>query len=360
MAVGFPAKTNFATGDVLTATNMNDVTGTLNLLESAQYAAAKNSIINSNFNIWQRGTSINITTDAAFYTADRFMAYSQLVPITVSRQATSDTTNLPFIQYCARIQRTAANTGTSDIRLIYSQETSNSISYAGKTVTLSFYARAGANYSGASNVLKNTLATGTGTDQNYITTGFTGVINNTQNNTLTTTWQRFTQTVTFPTNATEYAVLFRHTPSGTAGANDYFEVTGVQLEAASTASSFQTASGSIGGELALCQRYYYRQTAGTAFAPMGTGTAYSTTSVAATTTFPVTMRVTPTSLDYSTVAVYDGVSTIVPSALTISTTSISPYVGLLTAAVTGATQFRPYNLIAYNSATAYVGYSAEL
>lgn len=32
MAVGFPAKTNFGTGDVLTATQMNDVTGTLNLL----------------------------------------------------------------------------------------------------------------------------------------------------------------------------------------------------------------------------------------------------------------------------------------------------------------------------------------
>jgi hypothetical protein len=35
MAVGFPAKTNFATGDVLTATNMNDITGTLNLLNPA-------------------------------------------------------------------------------------------------------------------------------------------------------------------------------------------------------------------------------------------------------------------------------------------------------------------------------------
>lgn len=35
MAVGFPAKTNFATGDVLTATQMNDVTGTLNLLNPA-------------------------------------------------------------------------------------------------------------------------------------------------------------------------------------------------------------------------------------------------------------------------------------------------------------------------------------
>lgn len=32
MAVGFPAKVDFATGDVLTAGQMNDVTGTLNLL----------------------------------------------------------------------------------------------------------------------------------------------------------------------------------------------------------------------------------------------------------------------------------------------------------------------------------------
>jgi hypothetical protein len=32
MAVGFPAKTNFTVGDVLTATQMNDITGTLNLL----------------------------------------------------------------------------------------------------------------------------------------------------------------------------------------------------------------------------------------------------------------------------------------------------------------------------------------
>jgi hypothetical protein len=32
MAVGFPAKTTYATGDVLTATNVNDITGTLNLL----------------------------------------------------------------------------------------------------------------------------------------------------------------------------------------------------------------------------------------------------------------------------------------------------------------------------------------
>lgn len=32
MAVGFPQSTSYANGDVLTATNVNDITGTLNLL----------------------------------------------------------------------------------------------------------------------------------------------------------------------------------------------------------------------------------------------------------------------------------------------------------------------------------------
>ena len=70
MAVGFPTYVNYATGDVLSATNMNDLSGTVNLLQSAQYAAGKNKIINGDCNINQR--SFTSTTTGATYGFDRF------------------------------------------------------------------------------------------------------------------------------------------------------------------------------------------------------------------------------------------------------------------------------------------------
>ena len=218
--------------------------------------AGKNAAINGAFQIWQRGTSIAF--GAGTYTADRWQGYNSSVVGTASRQATNDTTNLPNIQYCARVQRTASSSATTTIQYAQTLESINSIPYAGKTITFSFYARKGANYSATSSLLNTLVVSGTGTDQNVLT-GFTGsssFIN--QNATLTTTWQRFSYTATVATSATQLGFLFNFSPTGTAGAADYFEVTGVQLEMASSATQFSTATNSIGSELALCQRYYYQ------------------------------------------------------------------------------------------------------
>jgi hypothetical protein len=122
---------------------------------------------------------------------------------------------------------------------------------------MSFYARKGANYSMASSNILSQLSTGTGTDQSYITTGYTGeVALIQQNSTLTTTWQRFTYTATVASNVTEMSMQWRFTPVGTAGAADYFEITGVQLDVGSVALPFRTYAATIQGELAACQRYY--------------------------------------------------------------------------------------------------------
>ena len=187
-----------------------------------------NPLINSCFDIWQRGTTFAISTSNT-YTADRWQGYRGSAGLTVSRQATNDTTNLPIIQYAARVQRDSGNTGTGDLVFAQNIESVNSTRYAGQTVTMSFYARAGANYSAASSALKVFLQTGTGTDQNWISpTGAAYPINTTA--TLTTTWQRFTFTATIASTATQLFPYFVETPVGTAGTNDYFEITGVQID----------------------------------------------------------------------------------------------------------------------------------
>jgi hypothetical protein len=250
-----------------------------------------NPVLNSAAQIWQRGTSIGYTASVGYF-ADRWYGYC--VPTGVfSRQATNDTTNLPNIQYCMRIQRSSGNTSTGNINISQSLETINSIPYAGKTITLSFYARAGANYSNASSQLSANLASGTGTDQNVIS-GYTGVAYPAAANvTLTTTWQRFSITGTIATTATEIGMFFSFNPTGTAGANDYFEITGIQLDIGSVALPFRTYAGTIQGELAACQRYFYRTSLISGNVGFSNGMAQNTTS-SFFNFWGVTMRNTPT------------------------------------------------------------------
>lgn len=297
MAVGFPVKDDYVTGDVLTAANMNDLSGSVNLLTSAQYAAGKNAVINSAFQVWQRGTSI--ATNSYPYTADRWMSgrAGGVGGGTVSRQTTSDTTNLPNIQYCARVQRDSGNTSTATSNFGQPFETVNSIPFAGKTVTLSFYARKGANFSGSSDQIQVYLVTGTGTDQNGITSSYTGAVNaiNGQNATLTTTWQRFSFTATLASNITEMNITLNATYAGTAGAADYYEITGVQLEVGSVASPFKTQGVTFQGELAACQRYFQVIGGVSSGFPIVTGyVSASSQTLRWPISFPVQMRTAPT------------------------------------------------------------------
>ena len=143
------------------------------------------------------------------------------------------------------------------------------------------------------------IFSGTGTDQNFIA-GYTGnatVIN--QSKTLTTTWQRFTVTGTVGATATEIGVQLGFTPTGTASTNDYIEITGVQLELGSTATTFSRAGGTIQGELAACQRYLpsIRGQYSTLVGFFG-----STTGGVFNYNFPVEARVAPTGITVSNVS----------------------------------------------------------
>ena len=256
MAVGLPLKTTYANGDVYSASDVNDTNGTINLFQTStlSVAAGKNSAINGGMDIWQRGTSIAGTTGSV-YTADRWaLNTGGNAGRTVSRQVTGDTTNLPSIQYCARIQRNSGQTNTAFARFYNMYETTNLIPLAGRTVTFSWYARKSSTFSGTQIIYS--MQYGTGTDQNYFS-GYTGSTSIVYASTVpTTTWVRYTTTQTIPATATELAIGFEVDWSGTAGANDYVEITGVQLEVGAYATTFSRAGGTMAGELLACQRYF--------------------------------------------------------------------------------------------------------
>jgi len=290
MAVGFPTKVTYANGDVFSASDINDTNGTINLLTSStlSMAASKNCLINGGMDIWQRGTSVAGTTTVLL--ADRWNAYRAVAGSTFSRQASG----LTGFSYGLRMQRDSGNSATNLLQTLQNIETVNTIPLAGQTVTLSWYAKVGANFSATSSQMFVQVYTGTGTDQNILNgyTGSTTLLNNTV--TITTSYVRYSKTFTIGSTMTEMSIVFGFTPTGTASTNDWLEITGVQLELGSTPTTFSRAGGGgIQGELAACQRYYWQPVLADNL-PICNASNYTTTAAYGTIKLPVTMRIAPT------------------------------------------------------------------
>ena len=344
-----------ANGETLVA----DSSTSTGLRYQGSMAAGKNAIVNGGYDVWQRGTSF---TAGSAYTADRWFGGTATAR-TISRQLTGDTTNLPFIQYCARIQRNSGATSTINCDLGSPVETVNTIPYAGKAITLSYYARAGANFSSTSSLMRTALFTGTGTDQNAFI-GYTGNATPIDTNvTLTTTWQRFQHTITLGSTVTEMMPYFGYTPVGTAGANDYFEVTGVQVEVGSIATQFSRAGGTLQGELAACQRYYYRASSTGGYKVLGNGFAGSVNDLRIFTQLPVTMRIIPSLTETSAMSTFyyenPSSSGTTPAGITLSSVS-SEDVGVVSANKTAAFISGASYTLMSNNVAAFLGFGAEL
>jgi hypothetical protein len=356
-AADTPARLAVGTnGQVLTA-DSTAATGLAWATASAgsTYVAGKNGILNSNFSVAQRGTTFAAPTSNT-YTLDRFIWQSSSV---ASKTISQQSSGLTGIQYSMRVARDSGNTNTAANYIGYSFETIDSYRFAGQTVTFSFYAKAGANYSPTSSLLGLRLSSGTGTNQNYLSAGFTGnsnIVDTTQ--AITTTWTRYSFTGTVSSSATQIGFFLSSTPTGTAGANDWFEVTGLQLEIAGSASGYSPNTSTYSTELAACQRYYVRWSALQNYYIGGRGNAQNTTTIQMQFSPPTTMRVTPISLDYSNIQAYDEVAGFAISPATIQGAS-NPQNLQTVLAVIGATQFRTYTMIA-SGGNGYVGFSAEL
>ena len=252
------------------------------------YVAGKNVVINGGFDIWARGTSFT-GSGAYVYTTDRWQGFLASTYSITQIDVSSLVSNF---QWGARGQRASGQTTTNYFNLEQGLETKTILPLRGNVVTVSFWARCGANFSPTSSQLGVAFFCGTGTERVRNVTAFTSETTPINTNaTLTTTYQKFTFTSTaIPTTATQAALTFSAYPTGTAGANDWFEITGVQLEIGSVATPFSRAGGTLSGELQACQRYYYNSMGQNQIVGINT----NATTTILTARPPVTMRTTPT------------------------------------------------------------------
>ena len=366
MAVGLPLKTTYADGDVYSASDVNDTNGTINLLQTSTLSnsGGKNFIINGGFDNWQRSTSATFSTPLIYPAADRWWGFTLGSTCTMSRQ-TADTAGL---QYGMRFGRNSGQTNTGTVYVETVLETNDTFRLAGRTITFSFYAKAGANAS--LTALTPVIYTGTGTDQGAVALfsgGWTGgafAYNTPQ--TVTTTMTRYSITVTLASTVREVTIGFTYTPTGTAGANEWYQIEGVQVEYGSYATTFSRAGGTIQGELAACQRYYYRTSASGANYIFGLAQCYGTTTGGAVIPLPVPMRISPTALEQSgTANHYQAYSS---SGAALALTSVPTFAAVVTSQFQAAVNFTVGsgltggNVTQFTAAnsSAFLGWSAEL
>jgi len=290
-----------------------------------------NLLFNGGFNVWQRGTSFSPTT--YLYGPDRWQCGSGAATCGFIQVYDANTNS-----YLIRIQRNNGSSSTADIVIATSLTNNQSVKVKNSVLTLSFVASTGAGFSGGAlgNQMIVKVVTGEtfGTDASFLTTGWTGqtnLLNTTQ--TVSPTPTRFTFTTSAASaNTTQVGVLLGYTPTGTAGAFDYLQISQVQLEISPSATNFEVVS--YPQELQRCQ-YFYQVIRG------ASGYAAFSTSAQIGLEFFQTMRITPTPGQTGVIAVTDGIAN-----YTQSSGSIVPYLtesgGLLTLGnFTGMTQFRP-------------------
>jgi hypothetical protein len=212
-------------------------------------------------------------------------------------------------EYYAKIKRTVSSTNVTIVSARHQIESHDLIPLQGKEVTLSWVAKAGANFSAASSAMLINVYYGTTADQASNNpggwAGFSYTLQTTQ--VITTSFVKYSTTFTVNANAKSMHVQLGFTPVGTAGAADEIYISNVQLEEGGIATDFEYLP--YEQSLALCQRYYQKTyidgiypgatNSLSQLMAVSVGTAVATTSI--TWAFTVPMRASPTVVAYSTI-----------------------------------------------------------
>ena len=215
-----------------------------------------NYLINGAFDFWQRGSSFTSTA----YTADHW--YCPISGGTVS----SETSDLPAgFRYGIKYVSSGAGQFAQ-----FNQPIETDIMYAlrGKTVTVSGWVKITGSFSGA--WVSQALYSTSNDSYSSQTTSVSGSSKSVAT-AATTSWTRFTNTFTIPSDAV--GLRIENLPQVAQPSGVTVRMTGLQLEEGSVATPFRRHALSLQGEFVACQRYY--QTGGfggTYFLGSGNGT----------------------------------------------------------------------------------------
>lgn len=233
--------------------NISVTSLTVNNINSGPLAGFRNAIINGNFDFWQRGTSFSNPAVGA-YLADRWLHGFDGTGSTrtISRQDfTLGQTDVPgepafFFRYNVSV----AGTGGTNTNI--QQRIEDVRSFAGRQVTLSFYAKAASAITLPSININQNFGTGGSPSASVNTNAATNVA-------IGTSWASYSYTVTLPSisgktvgsDGNSYVNIPFALPLNTTYT---FDIALVQLELGPVATPFERRP--IGTELSLCLRYY--------------------------------------------------------------------------------------------------------
>ena len=338
-----------ANGETLVA----DSSTSTGLRYQSNFAAGKNKIINGDFGVWQRGTSFSNPSSGA-YTADRYFLQHDGTGATrtISQQTfTPGTAPVAGYEGTYYFRYAISAAGTGNTYNVIKQAIEDVRVYAGQTVTMSVWLKADS----ARSVVLNL-------NQYFGSGGSSEVVGASTTASVTTSWQRFTYTATLGSMSGKtigtgsYLTFTLQLPTNT---TQTIEIWGAQVEASNTPTAFQTATGTIQGELAACQRYFSRFISGASKAG-AMATASSTTAAFFAIPLIVEMRSAP-SLTVSAASHfgYSGVAN--TTVITLNATQTTSKVALVDGTIaTASLVTRSGYLFVSDSASATFDLSAEL
>jgi hypothetical protein len=326
-----------------------------------------NYIINGDFSVNQRSFT-SLTADGA-YGFDRFRHGAADGTSTFTAEAFTPG-SAPVAGYEAanflRIQTTGQTLAGAVTNV--QQRVEDVRTLAGQTATISFWAKAASGTPSIAVEIEQNFGSGGSPSASVQTLA--------AKNQITTSWQRYSATVTVPSiagktigtnaNTSHVRIIFWVSAGSNFNArldslgiqSNTFDIWGVQLEAGSVATPFKRHEPSLQGELAACQRYYYRQSATTITTNYGLGFPASTTIGVIQIKHPVTMRISPTSVESSNLLLSDASANYTVSAATLGDSN--PHLTALNVTTSGMTIHRPLQLRANVTTSSFLGFSAEL